>query len=66
MAESLLARGLHDKAVWCLREAARLDPSCRGVEAELAEAYARTGRQERARQLVLHDSPGSGEHRHAC
>ena len=62
MAESLLARGLHDKAVWCLREAARLDPELPRVEARLAEAYARTGRHERARQLYLRElrrDPGS-------
>ena len=55
MAESLLDRSLHDKAVWCLREAARLDPDLPRVEARLAEAYAATGRQERARQLYLRE-----------
>ncbi|MEO1278432.1 MAG: tetratricopeptide repeat protein, partial [Planctomycetota bacterium] len=53
IAASLLARGLHDRAVWCLREAARLDPELPGVQARLAEAYWQTGRHERARQLFL-------------
>lgn len=55
MADSLLDRSLHDKAVWCLREAAKLDPDLPRVEARLAEAYAATGRQERARQLYLRE-----------
>jgi tetratricopeptide (TPR) repeat protein len=61
MADSLLDRALYDKAVWCLREAARLDPELSRVKARLAEAYARTGRHERARQLYLlelRDNPG--------
>lgn len=53
MADSLLERELFDKAVWCLREATRLDPDMPGVHGRLAEAYARTGRLERARQLYL-------------
>jgi len=55
MADSLMDRRLYDKAVWCLREAARVDPELPGVEARLAEAYAETGRQERARQLYLRE-----------
>lgn len=61
MADSLLDRGQHDKAVWCLREASRLDPRMPGVQSRLAEVYARTGRPERARQLYLRElrlSPG--------
>lgn len=53
MADSLMDRGLWDRAVWCLREAARLDAGLPGVQARLAEAYAATGRPERARQLYL-------------
>jgi tetratricopeptide (TPR) repeat protein len=62
MADSLLDRGSHDRAIWCLREAGRLDPTLAGVQARLAEAYAATGRLERARQLYLRDlreDPGS-------
>lgn len=55
MAESLMSRRLHDKAVWCLREAARIDPTLPRVQARLAEAYAATGRLERARQLYLRE-----------
>lgn len=53
MAESLIERKLYDRAVWCLREAANLDPDLPRVQARLAEAYAATGRAERARQLYL-------------
>jgi Flp pilus assembly protein TadD len=55
LADSLLARGLHEKAVWCLREAATLDANLPGIHARLAEAYAATGRLERARQLFLRE-----------
>lgn len=55
LADSLLDRGLHEKAVWCLREAANLDPAMPGIHARLAEAYAATGRAERARQLYLRE-----------
>jgi len=53
MADSLLDRKRHDKAVWCLREAGRIDPSCEGLRPRLARAYAATGRHERARQLLM-------------
>ncbi|MGE3108706.1 MAG: tetratricopeptide repeat protein [Phycisphaerales bacterium] len=55
LADSLLARGLHDKAVWCLREAAQLDAALPHIHSRLAEAYAATGRLERARQLYLRE-----------
>lgn len=55
MAESLMDQSLYERAVWCLREAARLDPEMPRVEARLAEAYAATGRHERARQLYLRE-----------
>ncbi len=55
LADSLLARNLHDKAVWCLREAANLDSNLPGIHARLAGAYAATGRLERARQLFLRE-----------
>lgn len=53
MAESLLDREMFDRAVWCLREAARLDPDMPRLQASLAAAYAGAGRYERARQLYL-------------
>ncbi len=55
LADSLLDRGLHDKAVWCLREAAHLDAALPRIHARLAQAYAATGRLERARQLYLRE-----------
>jgi len=64
MADSLLDRELFDRAIWCLREAARLDPEHPRVEARLADAYASTGRHERARQLYLRElrrNPGDLE-----
>lgn len=61
MAGVLSARGDHERSVWCLREAARLDPELPRVRALLARAYAESGRLERARQLYvreLRDDPG--------
>jgi tetratricopeptide (TPR) repeat protein len=55
MADSLLDRALHEKAIWCLREAGRLDPDLPRVHSRLAEAYAATNRQERARSLYLQE-----------
>jgi tetratricopeptide (TPR) repeat protein len=55
MADSLLASNQTERAVWCLREAARLDPELPRVQARLAKAYAASGRMERARQLYLRD-----------
>lgn len=55
VAESLLDRGLLEKAVWCLREAARIDPAMPRVHARLAEAYARSGQREKAYQLYLRE-----------
>lgn len=62
LADSLMDRSLYDKAIWCLREAAHVDPHLPEVHARLAEAYAATGRHERARQLYLRElreDPGS-------
>ncbi len=55
MAESLLDQGQFERAVSCLREAASLDPSLPGLQSRLAEAYASTGRLERARQLYMRE-----------
>ncbi len=55
MADSLLERELFEKAVWCLREAAKIDAELPGVQGKLAEVYAATGRYERARQLYLRE-----------
>ncbi|MBX3365328.1 MAG: tetratricopeptide repeat protein [Phycisphaeraceae bacterium] len=64
MAESLLDRREFERAIWCLREAARLDPAMPRVRARLADSYRATGRLERARQLYLRelrDNPGDIE-----
>ncbi|MGP1310783.1 MAG: tetratricopeptide repeat protein, partial [Phycisphaerales bacterium] len=61
LAESLADRGSLDRAVWCLREALRLDPDLPRASARLADLYAETGKHERARQLYLRElraSPG--------
>ncbi len=55
IAESLMKTNHTDRAVWCLREAARLDPELPRVRARLASAYAKAGRLERARQLYLRE-----------
>jgi tetratricopeptide (TPR) repeat protein len=55
MADSLIERELFEKAVWCLREAARIQPELPGVQGRLADVYAATGRLERARQLYLRE-----------
>jgi tetratricopeptide (TPR) repeat protein len=64
MGETLQRSGHHERAVWCLREAARLDPGLPRVRAHLASAYSRLGRLERARQLYLQElrvDPGDPE-----
>jgi tetratricopeptide (TPR) repeat protein len=55
LADSLLEREQYEKAVWCLREAAKIDAELPGVQGKLAEVYAATGRYERARQLYLRE-----------
>ncbi|MEL7473302.1 MAG: tetratricopeptide repeat protein [Planctomycetota bacterium] len=54
-ADTLIDQRRHDKAMWCLREAARIDPELPHIQARLAEVYAATGRKERARQLFLRE-----------
>ena len=64
MAESLLDRNLCDRAIWCLRTAAKADPTLPRVHARLAEAHATLGRLDRARQLYLRElrnNPGDVE-----
>jgi len=64
MAESLLDRGLCDRAIWCLRTAAKADPTLPRVHARLAEAHASLGRLDRSRQLYLRElrnNPGDVE-----
>ncbi len=64
MGEALLDRRAFERALWCLREATRLDGTLPRLHARLAEAMAGTGRHERARQLymrALRDDPGDLE-----
>lgn len=64
MAESLLDRNECDRAIWCLRTAAKADPTLPRVHARLAEAHATLGRLDRARQLYLRElrnNPGDVE-----
>lgn len=61
MAESLIQRGLNERAEWCLKEALRLDPEMPRLRARLAAVSAATGRPQRALQLYLQelrDDPG--------
>lgn len=61
MADALLDRKVYDRAAWCLRELAKLDPRHPKLHARLGEAMSATGRTERARQLyllALREDPG--------
>ena len=62
--ESLLTRGLHERAGWCFREAARLEPSLPRVRARLAAVMSATGHPQKAVQLYLQElreAPGDVE-----
>ena len=61
MGEALMERSAHERAIYCLREASSLDPTIPRINGRLAQAYAATGRHERARKLFaqeLRDNPG--------
>jgi protein O-GlcNAc transferase len=49
----LINAGKRERAIWCLREASRLDPSLPDVRRKLATIFAESNRYERARQLYL-------------
>jgi len=62
MAESLIVRGLFQRAEWCLKEAMRLEPSMPRLRARLAAVSAATDKPQRALQLYLRelrDDPGN-------
>ena len=64
LGNSLLERDLFDKAIWCFKEAARLDPRLPRVHARLGLAYAMQGKFEQAIRLFLRDlreDPGNIE-----
>jgi len=61
LAESLLLRKKTERALWCLRRAAEIDPELPHIHARLAEAHRSAGKRDRARQLYLAElrvSPG--------
>ncbi|GAB4546759.1 MAG: hypothetical protein Tsb0013_05890 [Phycisphaerales bacterium] len=61
MGEALMERSEHERAIFCFREAASLDPTLPRINGRLAQACAATGRHERARKLFmseLRDNPG--------
>ncbi len=61
-AESLIQRGLFQRADWCLKEAMRLDPAMPRLRARLAAVSAATNKTQRALQLYLRelrDDPGN-------
>ncbi len=55
IAESLVQRGRHDRAEWCLWQAVRIDPTIPRLRARLGAVYAATGRPQRALQMFLRD-----------
>lgn len=62
MAESLIVRGLFQRAEWCLKEAMRLEPNMPRLRARLAAVSAATNKPQRALQLYLRelrDDPGN-------
>lgn len=64
IAESLIDRKEYARAMYCLREAANLDPTLPRVHARLGHVHAESGRHERARQLFLRElreNPGDVE-----
>jgi len=55
LGESLLDRREFDRAVWCFKEASRLDPRMPRIHARLAAVYAVKGQFEQAYRLYLRD-----------
>ncbi len=55
LGESFLARRSFERAIWCFREAQRLDPRLNGLHARLALAFASKGDREQAYRLYLRD-----------
>jgi tetratricopeptide (TPR) repeat protein len=55
IAESLMQRGRHDRAEWCLWQAVRIDPTIPRLRARLGAVYAATSRPQRALQMFLRD-----------
>ncbi|MAY75563.1 MAG: hypothetical protein CMJ31_12785 [Phycisphaerae bacterium] len=53
MGDCLLDQGEHERALWCLRRAATLDPDLPEIDIRLAAVFERSGRFERARQMYM-------------
>ncbi|MEO1717185.1 MAG: tetratricopeptide repeat protein [Planctomycetota bacterium] len=64
LAESLIDRRKLERAIWCLQQASKIDPSLPRVYARMAYACSLMGRHERARQLYLREirlNPGDAD-----
>jgi len=62
MGNSLFARGLYDRALWCWNQALEIEPTYPQVHARVAEVYWAKGQLAEARTHFLHDlraNPGS-------
>jgi len=62
MSASLLSRGLLDRAVWCAREALKIDSNVQNGRLRLASALVASGQGQQASQILLQelrDDPGN-------
>ncbi|MBT4530892.1 MAG: tetratricopeptide repeat protein [Phycisphaerae bacterium] len=62
MSGSLLSRGLLDRAVWCAREALKIDSNVQNGRLRLASALVATGQGQQASRILLQelrDDPGN-------
>jgi Flp pilus assembly protein TadD len=55
LGESLITRGRYEKAIWCFKEACRLNPRMPRVHARLAAAFTAMGQPEQATRLYIRD-----------
>lgn len=55
MSGSLLTRNLFDRAIWCAREALKLDQNVQGGRLRLASALVASGQGQQASQILLHE-----------
>lgn len=64
VADSLLMRGKHERALWCLREARTHQPDLSGLNSRMAAVYEAMGQRDLARRhylLELRKNPGDIE-----
>ena len=57
MSGSLLSRSLLDRAVWCAREALKIDSTVDGGRLRLASALVASGQGQQASQILLQELP---------